>query len=513
MKYTSAQANKLLKKLNDEYSALLDKEQRSRDFRAAMGEDIESVRPAYDYAKTQARLEELEGAIRRLKHAINRFNTTQVVDGFGITIDEMLVYIPQLTKRKSKLLEMKSRLPKERVEEQYGRQSNILYCKGLIFGRTLHMKIEGSCVTFEPCDAAFVKKFGPLEAANMVLDYHSVHPNMPFLYDAEQLAGFFGISCGELNHIVNHIQKEYKKAFLPKKDGTYRSLYIPSIRLQFCLGPIKDRILSQLPVSKFATAYQKGSSTRKNAEPHIGKKNLLKLDITDFFGSISFEQVLCAAFNTRYVTKQVGFLLTSLCCKNDALPQGSPTSPALSNIVMRRFDDQIGRWCNQRQITYTRYCDDMTFSSDRPLYGVYQKVKKMLFEMGFELNEAKTHFISNADRQTVTGLVVNEKLSIPGSYKRNLRQEIYYTLKFGIEDSIVYGNRLNFLEDGQPIRCPTYMTHLIGSVQYVLQIEPENRWFLNAKQKLLDYARAYFRAEGLGEEYYLHRSRLHEKDE
>ena len=94
------------------------------------------------------------------------------------------------------------------------------------------MKIEGSCVTFEPCDAAFVKKFGPLEAANMVLDYHSVHPNMPFLYDAEQLAGFFGISCGELNHIVNHIQKEYTKAFLPKKDGTYRSLYIPSIRRQ-----------------------------------------------------------------------------------------------------------------------------------------------------------------------------------------------------------------------------------------------------------------------------------------
>ena len=150
----------------------------------------------------------------------------------------------------------------------------------------------------------------------------------------------------------------------------------------------------------------------------LEKKNLLKLDITDFFGSISFEQVLCAAFNTRYVSKQVGFLLTSLCCKNDALPQGSPTSPALSNIVMRRFDDQIGRWCNQRQITYTRYCDDMTFSADRPLYGVYKKVKTMLREMGFELNESKTHFISNADRQTVTGLVVNEKLSIPSSYKR-----------------------------------------------------------------------------------------------
>jgi len=89
MKYTSAQANKLLKKLNDEYSALLDKEQRSRDFRAAMGEDVESVRPAYDYAETQARLAELEGKIRALKHAINCFNMTHFVDGFEMTIDEM----------------------------------------------------------------------------------------------------------------------------------------------------------------------------------------------------------------------------------------------------------------------------------------------------------------------------------------------------------------------------------------------------------------------------------------
>ena len=103
MNYTSAQANKLLKKLNDEYTALLDKETRSRDFRAAMGEDVESVRPVYDYAETQIRLAELEAKIRKLKHAINIFNATQTVDSFDMTIDELLVYIPQLTKRKSKL--------------------------------------------------------------------------------------------------------------------------------------------------------------------------------------------------------------------------------------------------------------------------------------------------------------------------------------------------------------------------------------------------------------------------
>lgn len=126
MTYTSAQANKLLKKLHGEHAALLDKESRSKDFCAAMGEDVESVRPAYDYADTQNRLAELEQRIRKVKHAINVFNATHVIPDFHMTIDEMLVYIPQLTQRKNKLAEMKARLPKERVEEQYGRQSNII---------------------------------------------------------------------------------------------------------------------------------------------------------------------------------------------------------------------------------------------------------------------------------------------------------------------------------------------------------------------------------------------------
>ena len=103
MNYTSAQANKRLKKLTDEYVSLREKESRSREFRAAAGENVESVRPAYDYADTQRRLAELERCIRRIKHAINLFNATHTVPGFDMTIDEMLVYIPQLTRRKNKL--------------------------------------------------------------------------------------------------------------------------------------------------------------------------------------------------------------------------------------------------------------------------------------------------------------------------------------------------------------------------------------------------------------------------
>ena len=126
MKCTSAEAAKLLRKLNDEYNALLLKEEQSKSFLAAMGEDVESVRPQYDYAETQRKLSELEDKIRKLKHSINLFNANFLIADFNMTIDEMLIYIPQLTKRKTKLYEMKSKLPKTREDDRYGRHSNII---------------------------------------------------------------------------------------------------------------------------------------------------------------------------------------------------------------------------------------------------------------------------------------------------------------------------------------------------------------------------------------------------
>ena len=126
MTYTSAEASKLLRKLSDEYDALLNKEELSREFHAAMGERVESVRPEYNYEKTQDELNRLENQIRKLKHAIHKFNITHQVPGFDLTIDEMLIYIPQLTRKKNKLAVMKSKLPKARVGERLGIQSNII---------------------------------------------------------------------------------------------------------------------------------------------------------------------------------------------------------------------------------------------------------------------------------------------------------------------------------------------------------------------------------------------------
>ena len=123
---TSAQVAKELKKLNDQHDALIRKEEKASVFTAAIQEDIETVRPEYDYDSVQKELADVERKIRALKHAVNQFNLTQVVPEFGMTIDQMLIYIPQLTARKRKLDAMRARLPKERVNPDYGRPTAII---------------------------------------------------------------------------------------------------------------------------------------------------------------------------------------------------------------------------------------------------------------------------------------------------------------------------------------------------------------------------------------------------
>lgn len=126
MKTTSARAAKLLRQLNDELRTLQTREENSKSFLASLGEDPESVRPAYDYEAAQKAQAETELKIRKLKHAINVFNATTTIPEFGFTIDEMLVYLPQLTKRCSKLAEMRDALPKTRENAAFSRGSTIV---------------------------------------------------------------------------------------------------------------------------------------------------------------------------------------------------------------------------------------------------------------------------------------------------------------------------------------------------------------------------------------------------
>lgn len=344
------------------------------------------------------------------------------------------------------------------------------------------MKINRFTVSFEQQDMHFLKKYGPFKAASMVKKHYKKHKT-PFINDTYQLASALGTLRKVLFDLSKNSRKHYKLLMLRKKNGKIRYIHAPDNDLKYAQSRILKNILEYIEISPYATAYVTGKNLKDNAEPHTNHKYLLKMDITDFFGSITYLQVISSAFNSKRFPVQIGAILTSLCCLDDVLPQGAPTSPALSNIVMKNFDDIIGAWCKKRNISYTRYCDDLTFSADIPLYNVYLKVKDMLLKRGFDLNEDKTKFITNSSSQRVTGLTVNEKVSIPRDYKKELRQEVYYAIKYGLADSIIKGNKTEYIKRGVP-NIHSYFSHLKGKMFYVLQIEPNNAWFSKATEQL-----------------------------
>lgn len=160
MKYTSSEAGKLLKKLGEEQRSMLLRENNGKEFLAAVGEELESVRPDYDFAFTQAALNEIETKIRKVKHALNVFNSTTVIPEFGITIDEMLVLIPQLTARKNKLAQMKDKLPKVR-------ELNRLSSSSILDYRYLNYDVNDVTAEYEKAADNLSKAQNALDAVNM----------------------------------------------------------------------------------------------------------------------------------------------------------------------------------------------------------------------------------------------------------------------------------------------------------------------------------------------------------
>lgn len=285
-----------------------------------------------------------------------------------------------------------------------------------------------------------------------------------------------GISARTLYAVSNNISKHYHKAKLPKKSGGYRKLSVPDEILKAIQRQISEVLLIHMPVSKYAKAYRFGSSTLRNAKHHVGKQVVLKLDILHFFDSIRYSTVKDKVFPEKIYAEPLRILLTMLCYHKDALPQGAPSSPAITNIILYEFDELMGQWCQERDIAYTRYCDDMTFSGDFDPSEVIRFVRLELKKLGFLLNEQKTKVQRPGQQQAVTGIVVNEKLSISADYRRKLQQDLYYCRKFGIQEHLQ--------KIGLEIPADTYRMRLLGKVNYVLQVHPDDRDMHEAKKWL-----------------------------
>lgn len=277
----------------------------------------------------------------------------------------------------------------------------------------------------------------------------------------------------KLYSISNNIENNYKVFKIKKRNGKFRTIYEPNHTLKSIQRKILNNILNNKSISKYAKAYKKGISLRDNAVEHLNKNIILKLDIKDFFETINFIDIYNNCFSIEYFPKEIGMLLTYLCTYDDHLPQGSPTSSYISNLVMKEFDEYIGEFCDKNNISYTRYSDDLTFSGNFNPSVIIKKVRKNLLKLGLEINNSKTHIIKKGNRQTVTGIVVNEKIQISSDYRKEIRKQIYYIKKYGIKSHLQFtNNNISEIE---------YLNSLYGKISYILLINNEDKEFIEYK--------------------------------
>ena len=242
----------------------------------------------------------------------------------------------------------------------------------------------------------------------------------------EELAIILGIPVRRLTYILYHKKTEnlYTSFTIPKKNGEERQIDCPNGELreiqkrleiqllEYCNEKAKQKDLNQ----KISHAFIKKKSIVTNAAVHRNKRYILNVDLKDFFQSIHFGRVMGyfqknQDFEMNY---EVAVTIAQIVCYRGCLPQGAPTSPLISNLIGNIVDMSVIQLAKKYRLSYTRYADDMTFSTNDKHF--LEKKEEFICELrekieknGFKLNESKTRLTYKDSRQEVTGIVVNFK--------------------------------------------------------------------------------------------------------
>lgn len=293
----------------------------------------------------------------------------------------------------------------------------------------------------------------------------------PIIISKQQLKSLFKIASTEdIVDFVNNNNIIYPK---PKYNGEIRFIHSPSDHLKTIQRWIVDNILSQKLVSDVAHAYCPEKSIFTNAKIHIGSNIVLKMDINSFFDSIPIEKVKGIFLSLGY-NLEVSHSLAEFCTNKGFVRQGFSSSPIISNIILKEFDDELEKILSQSSYSrygfrYSRYADDITISSVHKVVDemktIEQSIVELLGKNGFLVNNNKTKLIIGSGPKKITGIVVKESsVSVPNRYKKKLLQELYYCKKIGVTSHLIYtGNygRMN------------YIAHLKGIATFIKNTDAE----------------------------------------
>lgn len=218
----------------------------------------------------------------------------------------------------------------------------------------------------------------------------------------------------------------YKFHRIPKRDGTMRVIAEPVSELKKKQQGILRWLTARgIRPSSYAHGFVAGRSTATHARLHVNRRVVIKVDLKDFFGSTKAPQVITALMKAG-LSAVTAKDITNTCILNGTLPQGAPTSPFLANIAVKGMDVRLAALAKKYDAVYSRYADDLSFSSDKPnLNEILPAVDFVVKQCGYTLNDKKTRVMRSGKRQIVTGIVVNRKVNIPRKLRRNIRAGLH----------------------------------------------------------------------------------------
>ena len=312
-----------------------------------------------------------------------------------------------------------------------------------------------------------------LKYAKFLYDNH-----VPIIYDVEHFSKLVGYKSSFIYYVTNRPENHYRTFRIPKHNGKFRVITEPYPDLKSIQKWILNNILNKVSTSSYAKAYKPQFSLKDNARFHIKQDIVIKLDVADFFPSIKIPFVVHTFLQLGY-SKALSEVLGRLCCVGNCLPQGAPTSPYISNLYCCVLDKRIGHYITKLGFRYTRYSDDITISGDisnKQIASIIKFCRKCLKESKLILNEEKTQILRHHHRQLVTGVVLNDKISAGTKKKKEIRKQVYYIKKYGLESHISH----------EEIDKQNYIYHLAGLINWVLFLEKNNEEFLEYKKYISD---------------------------
>lgn len=307
------------------------------------------------------------------------------------------------------------------------------------------------------------------------LDYAQplITKGLPVIYNTSHLSALVGYNTSYIKKAAKYPKSYYRQFSIIKKDGTPRIVSEPLPSLKEIQIWILNEILYQNKVSRYAKAYIHKRGIKDHVKYHTKSSKVLTMDIKKFFDSIEFELVEKLFIKMGY-SSNISNLLTKLCYLDKSLPQGAPTSPYITNILLLEFDERVSEYCRERKIKYTRYSDDLAFSGSIKKIALIKFIKQELSRLKLKINNSKTRLMRQNQQQIISGLIVNEKIQVPKAERNKIRNQMFYIKKFGLESHME-----KTLQTKQ-----NYIKHLIGKINYILSMNAEDKEFIDYKKYL-----------------------------